>query len=220
VEPIQAIIETVAHQVDLAQRGGAAQHEKFEGELSRRLECVHLVSEALALAALDVDAPKVRINGVEHLRVLQGVSAAYGTPAGEVPVSHTLYRAQGVRNGPTVDLVTLRSGAIGDGWLPATARAMAFLMQQGTSREAEATARNLKRLPYSRSAFDTVGHLVGERFGAQREQIEDQVIEQFEMPSDVASISVAVDRANRCPRLERLNAFGCCCRGLWPNASA
>jgi hypothetical protein len=28
VEPIQAIIETVAQQVDLAQRGGAAQHGK------------------------------------------------------------------------------------------------------------------------------------------------------------------------------------------------
>lgn len=66
VEPIRAIIEVVARQIDLAQRGGAAQHEKFEGKLSGRLDQVHLAAEALALAALDLDVPRVLINGVEH----------------------------------------------------------------------------------------------------------------------------------------------------------
>jgi hypothetical protein len=43
--------------------------EKFEHDLGRRLGSVHRAAEALALAALNVDAPRVLINGVAHLRV-------------------------------------------------------------------------------------------------------------------------------------------------------
>ena len=40
-----------------------------------------------------------------------------------------------------VDAVSLRAGVVGDGWLPRTARAMSYAVQQGTSREAQATAQ-------------------------------------------------------------------------------
>lgn len=195
-EPLHAVVDCVARQVDLAKRRGAAQHEKFEERLADTVDGVYLAGEQAALAALDVNAPRILINGVEHVRVLENVSATYRAPAGEVPVVRSLYRVAGSRTGPTVDLVSLRSGAQGEGWLPATVRAMAFLMQQGTSREAEATARRLRRLPYSRSSFETVGHMAGRRYRERQTDIEDQLIADFEIPAETASISVALDRVS------------------------
>ena len=58
-----------------------------------------------------------------------------------------------------VDAVSLRAGVVGDGWLPQTARAMSHAVQQGTSREAQATAQEFGRLPYSRASFERVAHL-------------------------------------------------------------
>jgi hypothetical protein len=52
---------------------------------------------------------------------------------GGAPVTRSLYRRAGDRNGPVVDPVALRVGAIDGVWLPGTARDIAFLLQQGTS---------------------------------------------------------------------------------------
>lgn len=59
------------------------------------------------------------------------------------------YREDGERNAKTGDPVSLKVGALDDGWLPETASAMAFLVQQTTSREAEAAAEKLGRLDES-----------------------------------------------------------------------
>src|SRR5260370_36003890 len=83
---------------------------------------------------------------------------------GSVLVQRALHSKSGERGGQpggkVVDAVSLRAGVVGDGGLPHTARVMAHAMQQGTSREAEASAREFGRLPDSRSSFDKVAHLV------------------------------------------------------------
>jgi hypothetical protein len=98
------------------------------------------------LRGLDVDAPHVRVYGRLHARVGR-YPATYRTQAGPVEVERSLYREVGVHNGPTVDAVSLRSGSVETGWLPETAKAMAYLVGCGTSREAEGTSRALHRLP-------------------------------------------------------------------------
>lgn len=94
------------------------------------------------------------------------------------------------------DSVSLRAGVVEDGWLPRTASAMAHQVQQVTSREAEESARRLGRLPYSRSSFERVAHAVGDLYVPAHGDIEDALIEEYEIPRKARSVSVSLDRVS------------------------
>jgi len=73
---------------------------------------------------------------------------------------------------------------------------MAHAVQQGTSREAEATAGEFTRLPYARMSFERVGHLVGALAVADHKDIEDALIDAYEVPEEARSLSVSLDRVS------------------------
>jgi hypothetical protein len=75
-------------------------------------------------AAAANEPQRIEIGGAAWTRVGEGLGN-YKTMTGSAPVRRGLFRELGVRNGKTVDLISLSVGAIGDGWLPQTARAMA-----------------------------------------------------------------------------------------------
>jgi hypothetical protein len=149
--PLQALIAEAERRLVDGKAGRRVDYELFEQRLMERTAALELALHRAALAALDLDVERVLINDRGHVRVGR-YPGEYGMQAGPVVVERSLYRPLGERNAPTVDLVTLRAGAISDGWLPGTARAMAHLLQQGTSREAQQTAQRLGRLPKPRSA--------------------------------------------------------------------
>ena len=153
---------------------------------------ISLALKRRSLQGLDLNVERILVDGEPHAKVGR-YQATYYTREGPVAVTRSLFRKCGVRNGDTVDAVSLRSGAV-DGWLPKTAKAVAFLMQQGTSREAEASARELGVLPYSRSSFERVAHDVGSRYGDVRCEVEDALIRGYAVPSEARSISVSLDR--------------------------
>lgn len=155
---------------------------EIEREATRRL-----------LQECDVDAEALRIDGKRHSRVGR-YEAPYFTKTGEVSVVRSLYREDGKRNAKTVDPVSLKVGAIADGWLPETVRAIAFLVQQTTSREAEAAAKKLGRLPYSRSSFERVTHQLGTLHSIEKSRVEDVLMENYEVPAGAVSISAQLDR--------------------------
>jgi hypothetical protein len=164
------------------ERRAAASAAEVERAMVRRL-----------LRGLDVDAPHVRVDGRLHARVGR-YPATYRTQAGPVEVERSLYREVGVRNGPTVDAVSVRAGCVQKGWLPETAKAMAYLVGCGTSREAEGTSCALHRLPYSRSSFEEVAHAVGTLYGAQRVHVEAALVQALEVPRGAHSVSLSLDR--------------------------
>jgi len=73
---------------------------------------------------------------------------------------------------------------------------MAHHVQRGTAREAEAGAIAAGRLVYSRSSFDRVTHAIGELYAERNDQIEDRLIMAYELPDEVRSASVGLDRVS------------------------
>ncbi|MBX3214921.1 MAG: hypothetical protein KF850_23005 [Labilithrix sp.] len=109
-------------------------------------------------------------------------------------MTRTLYREAGKKDASSIDLVSLRAGVVADGWLPWTAKQMAHLLQQRISREAEATARQMRTLSYSRSRFEREGHAAGKRYVKQAPAIERALIDDEDVPDEARSISVSLDR--------------------------
>ena len=125
--------------------------------------------------------------------------ATYYTLAGPVEVTRTRYREVGQRNAKTVNPVSLRTGAVDEVWLPGAAQAMAYLLQHGTGREAEATAQALGRLPRltnARTSFMRVGQTVGQQYQRHQVAIDAELGEAYTLPAEAASVSVALDRVS------------------------
>src|SRR6266496_6352654 len=179
--------------------GKAVDYAEIEQAMAESAGRTELAGHRAILQSLDIDVASVMIGGVRYTRVGR-CEAPYHTMAGSVSVERSLYRRSGERGGQpggrVVDAVSLRAGVVEDGWLPHTARVMAHEMQQGTSREAEAGAREFGRLPYSRSSFEKVAHLVAALAVADHQDIEDALIDAYEVPAEACSVSVSLDRVS------------------------
>jgi hypothetical protein len=195
VPALRGVVNAAMEQVERERTGGTVDYAAFERHLAEKVAEVERRVHEAALAALDVDLPKVLINKVLHTRVLRSETSFQGL-AGPSRVMRSLYRPVGERNAPVVDVVALRAGAVEGEWLPAAAREMAFQVQQQTSREAEASGRRLGRLPYSHASFEHVAHAVGEAYVGQHQQIERALIEAFEVPAEAHNVSVSLDRVS------------------------
>jgi hypothetical protein len=194
-EALQAFVRQVEASWRSTHGGRAVDYATIERQIAAGTAAIERASHQAVLQGLDIDQPRVRIEGQEYRRVGR-YAADYYTLAGPVRVTRTLYREQGQRTTKTVNAVSLRSGVVADGWLPATAQAMAHQLQQGTAREAELTAQQLGRLPYSRSSFESIGQEVGRQYTAGRTDLEESLIEEYVVPADAASVSVALDRVS------------------------
>jgi len=192
-------VKTMVRQVEATWRstrgGRAVEYAAIEQQLAAGAAAIERASHQAVLQGLDIDQPRVEIEGQVYSRVGR-YEADYYTLAGAVRVTRTLYREQGERNTKTVNAVSLRCGVVGEGWLPGTAQAMAHQLQQGTSREAETTARLLGRLPYARSSFESVGQEIGRQYTVLRTDLEAVLMEEYRVPAEAASVSVALARVS------------------------
>lgn len=192
-EAVERLVACSAKAIARTTGGRTIGYAQIERELGERAADVERAAHQSVLAALDVDAPTVVIDGRLYTRVHR-VEGRYYTMAGDVVVPRSLYRAE--RNGAVVDAISLRAGVVEGGWLPETATAMAHLLQQGTSREAEETADRVGRLPYSRCSFERVGHAVGQLYATKKTAIDDALIVALEIPANAQSVSFGIDRVS------------------------
>ena len=202
VEVGKAVAEYLAmlqRTVDRLGGGKAVDYAAVETAIAEGAARTERTAHRAILQKLDIDVPAVVIGGLRYTRVGR-CEGAYHTMVGSVSVERSLYRQSGERGGQPggkgVDAVSLRAGVVADGWLPQTARAMAHAVQQGTSREAVATAKEYGRLPYCRVSFERVAHVVGALAVADHQDIEDALIDALEVPEDVCSVSVSLDRVS------------------------
>jgi hypothetical protein len=155
----------------------AVAYTEIEEQLAAGAAAIERAGHQAILQGLDVDQPRVRIDGKVYAAVGR-YEAAYYTLAGPVEVTRTLYREVGERKAKTVNAVSLRAGAVAEVWLPGVAQAMAYLLQHGTAREAETTARMLGRVPYARASFDRVGQTIGAQYMGRQADIEEELREE------------------------------------------
>ena len=174
-----------------ADKTGAAPAVK-ESEVDVVTSGIALELKRRGLQALEIDTEYVLVDGKRHKRVLK-TEATYYAKEGTVRVTRSLFRECGVRNARTVDPVAARMGTVGT-WLPDVAKAAAFLLQQGTSREAEDTTKATSVLPYSRSSFERVAHAVGALHEVVRDEVEDELVKRCVIPDKARSLSVSMDR--------------------------
>ncbi len=193
LKPIVALIAAAQDAMRSAAGTHAFDYATTERVVEEHVAAIERATHAEVLASLDVDAPRVEVGGKTYRRAHR-CAGDYFTMAGPVSVERTLYREEGLREGETIDAISLRAGIVGRGWLPKTASTMAYYMQGGTSREAEATARQSGRLPYCRATFDRVAHEVGEDWLRHHADIEDELALAFEVPQNGCSVSISLDR--------------------------
>jgi hypothetical protein len=120
----------------------------------------------------------------------------YFTRRGMVGVSRPLFRAVDQRNGPTIVPFELSLGFVSGAWTPRAARAASHLMQGQTAREAAALVGDLHVMPYSRSSFARLGETMGTRWEEIRTEVEPRLREDFQVPEEALSVSVAIDRVS------------------------
>jgi len=193
VEPIADLVAAVHKRVHGARGSAAVDYAAVEREIMERTAAVERGAHEILLSCHEVDSARVVIGGESFARVGYG-KGTYYTMSGPVEVMRALYRQLGARNAKVVDAIALRTGAIGDGWLPATAQAMAFLHQQAPSRDAQKTAGQLGRLPYCRASFERVSHELAEQYLPEQADIEDELIAELPIPKEACSVSLALDR--------------------------
>jgi hypothetical protein len=198
-EAFKAMIADVRGTVARTGGGKAVDYAQVETAMAEDAARVERAAHQTILQALDIDVPAVIIGGIRYTKVGR-CPAPYHSMAGSVSVERSLYRRSGARGGTVegkvVDPVSLRAGVVGEGWLPGTARAMAYDLQQGTAREAAAGAVEKHRLPYSRASFERVAHVVGALAVAERQDVEDALIDAYEIPEQARAISVSLDRVS------------------------
>lgn len=202
VVAVQQLVALVEQLQQRSSGGKAINYAKIERDIGAATAAVERAAHHNLLAGLEVDAEKVVIGGELYTRV-ERCEGPYHTMAGSVSVLRSLYRRNGERNAKVVDAISLRAGVVADGWLPQTARAMAFQVQQGTAREAAASAAETGRLMYSRCSFERIAHVVGDLYGERNVDIDDALITAYEPPAETRSVSVGLDRVSL-PTIELL----------------
>jgi hypothetical protein len=191
----RAMVRQVAAAWRRTRGGKALEYTEVERQLAEGAAAIERAGHQAVRQGLEVDPPRVAIEGKGYARVGRH-AAAYYTMAGPVVGLRSLDREVGQRTAKTVTAVSLRAGAVAEVWLPGVAQAMAYQLQQGTAREAEATAHRLGRLPYSRSRFARVGQAVGTQYTGRHAAIEEGLSEGDELPAAARSVSVALDRVS------------------------
>ena len=198
-ETLLESLSEVKRTIERTGGGKAVDYAEVERSMAAEMAKSERAAHGVILQSLDIDVPTVVIGGIRYNRMGR-CEGQYHTLAGSVSVERSLYRRAGTRGGQeeakVVNAVSLRAGVVGDGWLPHTARVMAHDVQKGTSREAEASAREHGRAPYCRMSFERVAHLVGALTEAGHQDIEDALIDAYEIPAEATSVSVSLDRVS------------------------
>ena len=165
--------------------------EEVETELHKRMVEIERDLTAEIIAAHDVDAPAIEIEGKLHRRVLRAAQT-YMTAAGPVTAERWLYRDQHDDSEPCVSPVERRLGII-DFWTPKAAKQALWVVAQMTPQKAAETFATIGSMAPSKSSLDRLPKKLSEVWEASREEHEAALRDGLVVPEGAVSVAVSLD---------------------------
>src|SRR6266481_1445307 len=170
---------------------GAREFYEFEKELHARLMQAEREIVGGVMAASDVDADAIEIDGRVHRRVLRS-EQTYMTAAGAVKVERWLYKD---RRDPTAHALAAMDAKLGiiDGfWTQRAAEQASWVVTQMTPQKAENLFARIGNMEPSKSSLDRLPKTLGDRWEAEREKYEQVLREAIVVPEEAQSIAVSI----------------------------
>jgi hypothetical protein len=177
-----------------AMRGktGPRDFYQFEKELHARLMEAEREIVGDVMAASDVDADAIEIDGVSHRRVLKSAET-YMTAAGAVRVERWLYKDRRNPEAHAIAAMDRRLGIIEGFWTPRAAEQAAWVVTQMTPQKAENLFERIGNMEPSKSSLDRLPKATGDRWEDDREGHEQVLREALVVPEGTRSIAVSLD---------------------------
>ena len=171
---------------------GADDFNAFERELGKRLQEVGREILADELQRADIDAEAVRIEGIDHRKVLRA-SETYMTTMGPVSVERTLYKDRTDPGARAIAAMEPRLGIMGGFWTQEAAKQAMWVVSQMTPALSEELFERVGNMTPSKSSLDRLPKELHEAWQDDRKTFEAELRKVTLVPEGTASLAVSLD---------------------------
>lgn len=171
---------------------GAREFYEFERDLHARLMQAEREIVGGVMAASDVDADAIEIEGRTCRRVLRS-SQTYMTAAGPVAVERWLYKDRSDPTAHALSALDARLGIVEGFWTQRAAQQASWVVTQMTPQNAENLFKRVGNMEPSKSSLDRLPKALGERWEDARENYECVLREALSVPDEACSIALSID---------------------------
>jgi hypothetical protein len=171
---------------------GAREFYEFEKTLHERLLEAEREIVADVMAASDVEADAIEIEGRIHRRVLRS-QQTYMTACGEVQVERWLYKDRADPTAHALSALDLRLGIVEGFWTQRAAQQASWVVTQMTPKAGEELFGRVGNMEPSKSSLDRLPKALGERWEAEREKNEGVLREAIVIPEGTTTVAVSID---------------------------
>ena len=176
----------------MAGKTGPREFYDFEKALHERLLEAEREIVADVMAASDVEADAIEVEGRVHRRVLRSAQT-YMTACGEVAVERWLYKDRADPTAHALAALDLRLGIVEGFWTQRAAQQASWVVMQMTPKKAEELFERIGNMEPSKSSLDRLPKALGERWEADRETFEQVLRDAVVVPEGATSVAVSID---------------------------
>ena len=162
---------------------------EFEAQLRQQMMGLERELIRRKLEQLDVTAKKIEVNGVTHRLALQS-TVTIMTPAGDVEVTHHLFRASGEEK--TLSPLLMRAGVF-EKMTPSAAKLATFLVTELVPQKAEETLKRIGGMTPCKSTLDRLPKALLEAWDKGRETFDAQLRDTLVVPANAKTLMVSLD---------------------------
>ncbi len=171
---------------------GAREFYEFEKTLHERLLEAEREIVGDVMAASDVEADAIEVEGRVHRRVLRS-RQTYMTACGEVQVERWLYKDRTDPTAHALSALDLRLGIIEGFWTQRAAQQASWVVTQMTPKAGEELFGRVGNMDPSKSSLDRLPKALGERWESEREKYEQVLREALVVPDGAHTIALSID---------------------------